>query len=376
MAEEQTRADGGGEEPAQAPDSGEAQATGEEKVGGQERPPRPTGAYFLSTLALLAGLGALGGGGYLYWQWDARWATLEGRLGAQDDRLARLQGRLESQDEALDEARQGLAERVDELRGQLEEVQGRTADLQQRLEGGRRYWLLERVEGLLRTADRLARLEGDPRSARAALDAADTALRQLGDPDWLTVRQAIQDGMTDLEQAPRPDTPGIVLKLSSLTRTALDLPLRGTVPQDPEPPTGGDTGEEPEEAAPEGFWGHVRAAADRFWSDLKGLVRLRRAESPAEPLLPPKEAHFLRHNLVLALQSARLAALRGDTEVYEQSLADARDWLGRFFAEDHEAVRGMDQTLADLADRRVARAFPDLDQPLERFLKLREEQRR
>lgn len=375
MAEQETQGAGTEEEPAaEELATGETHPAGGEKGQGKERRPRAKGAYFLSTLALLAGLGALGGGGYVYWQWDARWAALDGRLSAQDDQLDRLRERLKSQDEALSQAREDLASRVERLSGQLEREQERIGELQARLEGGRSYWLLERVEGLLRTADRLARLEGDPGSALAALDAADTALRQVGDPDWLPVRQAIQEAMTRLEQAPRADTPGIALKLSSLTRTALELPLRGTVAKDLEPPTG-SASQEPE-SAPEGVWGHVRAALGSFWTDLKGLVRLRRAERPAEPLLPPKEAHFLRHNLVLALQSARLAALQGDEAVYEQSLSDARDWLERFFAEDHEAVGGMDQALQRLADKRVKRAFPDLNQPLQRFLDVREEQRR
>lgn len=371
MAEQETQASGAEE---QGP-ADEQPATGEVGGGQPAKRPRAKGAYLLSTLALLAGLGALAGGGYVYWQWQARWAALDGRLAAQDGQLDRVRERLKAQDQALAEARDGLAERVSELRGQLQGVAEHTGELQERLEGGRRYWLLERVEGLLRTADRLARLEGDSRAARAALDAADTALREVGDPDWLPVRQAIQEGMTRLEQAPRPDTPGIVLKLSSLTRTALELPLRGTLTKDLDPPTGSGASADEQPAAAEGIWGHVRAALASFWTDIKGLVRLRRAKSTAEPLLPPKEAHFLRHNLVLALQSARLAALQGSDAVYEQSLSDARDWLGRFFAEDHEAVRGMEQALQRLADKRVVRAFPKLDQPLKRFLSVREEQR-
>ena len=120
MAEQETQGAGTDEEPAaEELATGETHPAGGEGAAGKERRPRAKGAYFLSTLALLAGLGALGAGGYVYWQWDARWAALDGRLSAQDDQLDRLRERLQSQDKALSQAR-AVIEAAPDQAGQTE----------------------------------------------------------------------------------------------------------------------------------------------------------------------------------------------------------------------------------------------------------------
>ncbi|MFB6261167.1 MAG: uroporphyrinogen-III C-methyltransferase, partial [Thiohalorhabdaceae bacterium] len=149
------------------------------------------------------------------------------------------------------------------------------------------------------------------------------------------------------------------------------LPLERQEAPSLEPQT--ETGA-PQDAAPEGVWDRIKSALGNFWSDIKGLVRLRRSGKEAEPLLPPDRAAFLRHNLVLNLQAARLALLRDNPEVYRQSLGSARDWVERFFDGDSDEVAGMLSAIKELEGRQVAADLPKLEEPLRKLRQLRKEQ--
>jgi uroporphyrin-3 C-methyltransferase len=363
MAEEQENPP---EEEQAAPSAAAAQD--EQSPAGTRR-----GAYWLGGIALLVALAGAGAGGYAYWQLDRRLAGLDRSLAEQAGEKEEVRGALSGLRDRLAGLRQGqerLGNRDEDLVSRLDTVEDATRDLSARLEGGPTYWRLERIETLLITADRLARLEGDPEAAHAALESADRALRNLKDPGWLEVRKSVQSALTRLEQVPKLDLPGIAFRLDSLVQAAMELPLKGSEAPAMGPEEAADAAAEP---APEGIWGTIKAGAGEFWADVKGLVRLRRSGQEVEPLLPPDKATFLRHNLVLNLEGARLAALRGQAEVYKGSLTEAADWVNRFFDPESDEVQGLLGALEDLRERRVARSLPSLEAPLRTFRELREE---
>jgi uncharacterized protein HemX len=362
--------------------AGEAEVAGTAEetaaVEAAEPPARPAGraGVWLGLLALLVALAAAAAGGYAYWRLDQRLAAVGERLSASEqegkqarEAVADVRGQVAS----VRQAQQDLAERADGLADQASSLRQATEELFARIEGGPTYWRLERVESLLLVADRVLRLERDSQAAYAALAEADRILRELKDPAWLDVREAIQGGMTRLEQVPNPDLPGIAFRLASLGEAALDLPLKRQ-----QAPAMGGSPEAAASPAGEGgeaddLWSRVKGALGEFWGDVKGLVRLRRSGEDIEPLLPPDKAAFLRHNLVLNLQAARLAALRGQPEVYRESLSSARAWVDRFFDADSDEVAGMAAALADLEGRRIAPDLPDLEEPLRVFRRVRQE---
>jgi uroporphyrin-3 C-methyltransferase len=364
------------EQPPSPPqDNAAEEAAGSEASGGEVHRRAGRGAYWLGGLALLLVLGAAGAGGYAYWLLDQRIQGVDRSLEVQVAERGDLQQALADLRTELEEVTTGqgeLGDRADALDRRLSTVEEAARELRAKLEGGPAYWRLERIETLLVTADRLARLEGDPQAAYSALEEADRALRNLQDPGWLTVRKAVQAGMTRLEQLPDTDIPGITFRLDSLMDAALELPLaRAEAPQMGGAEAPAEAAGEP--AAPEGFWARFQAALGAFWTDVKELVRLRRSEEAVEPLLPPEEAGFLRHNLVLNLQAARLAALRGQPEVYKASLTEAADWVARYFDPESDAVNAMTRSLERLQGQSVSRALPALEEPLRTFRQVRKE---
>jgi uncharacterized protein HemX len=356
------------------------EATAGENAGAPTR--RGRGAYWLGALALLVALAGVGAGAYAYWRIDHRFLALDQSLTQLDQSLSQEAGRKqEIQDSladlrtSLESIRQGqgdLGARDDQLAQRLATIEKATQDLRAQLESGPAFWRLERIENLLVTADRVARLEGDAQAAYAALKSADDALRNLKDPGWLEVRKAIQGAMTRLEQVPETDVAGITYRLDSLMETALELPLKGAEPRQMGPEEAAEEAAGPASEA-EGAWAQFKQGMGEFWADVKDLVRLRRGGEEVEPLIPPDKAGFLRHNLVLNLQSARMAALQGKDEVFDASLAQAADWTERFFDPQSDAVRAMTSALQGLQERSVDRSLPALEAPLRTFRQVRQE---
>lgn len=350
----------------------EEQPEAEEGRGHNRRPDRA--GLWLGIVALILVLAVGGAGGYAYWRLESRLTgTQEAISGAETGRsqIRSDLSRLENELEGLGQRQEEATDRTAEHATRLDTLQEAINELRQRIEGGPTYWRMERIEGLLLAANRVARLEGDPEAARVALEEADTLLQELKDPAWLSAREAIQDAMTRLEQAPAPDIPGIVLRLGSLEETALTMPIDRRDRAQVEGPTGDKPASGGEDTG--SLWQRIRSGAGAFWKDLKGLVRLRRTTEEVQPLLPPDQAVYLRHNLVLTLQSAKVAALRGRGQVYEDALAKARDWTGRFFDPESDDVAAMASALEELQARPVETEVPELNQPLEAFRRIRKE---
>ena len=107
---------------------------------------------------------------------------------------------------------------------------------------------------------------------------------------------------------------------------------------------------------------------DRAWASVKGaasgLVRVTGPEESATPLMTPEAAYFLRTNLTLQLQAARLALLRGEQAVFQQSLDDASAWLNQYYDTQSEQVASALQTIAEIRDAMFAVTTPDISESL------------
>ena len=90
------------------------------------------------------------------------------------------------------------------------------------------------------------------------------------------------------------------------------------------------------------------------WGEFKDLVRIRRLDHPELPLLTPQETHFLRENLRLRLLSARVAALQRDEAAFRADIKAARDWTLRYFNRQDAGTRLFVDSLGELSQASVA----------------------
>ncbi len=316
----------------------------------------------LAALALLVSLGVAGGGAYL-WQ---ELSTAQSRLLAANAELRQAMEALRAADreqqtalsERLTAQAQSEAQRREALRGEL---QAALTALHEELGRDRDGWVRYEVEYLLAYANRRLQLDGDIRSADAALEAADERLLAQADPALLPVRQAIAAERRALAALPRIDTEGMVLELAALAEGIEALPLPGA-PQrfqpEAESPTAGDEAID---------WKDWRGLGNALWSDLGELVTVRTGRDQPLPLTSPEQRFFLQQNLRLKLLAARMALLQGEQVVFRAALTEADAWLGQYFDTEAAAVSAARATLRRLAAVEQAPALPDISTSLRRL---------
>jgi uroporphyrin-III C-methyltransferase len=298
---------------------------------------------------------------FALWQWsDSRReaSQLEGDLAK---RVSELDATGRDARLIADQVRNTLRDvesRMGMLEAKLMETQGQRIALEslyQELARNRDEWVLAEVEGILTTAAQQLQLAGNVRAALIALEAADKRLARADRPSLIPLRKVINADIDRLRALPAVDVPGLTLKLDNLIAVVDTLPLAA----DSRP-------EEPAVAAPQppgnGFWSRLTS---EFWRDLKGLLRVRVADTPEVPLLAPEQSWFLRENLKLKLLSARLALLSRDDAAFRSDLRTAGKWLNQYFDGKAKSVLTASATLKQLGESELALKLPDLADSLE-----------
>ncbi len=162
-----------------------------------------------------------------------------------------------------------------------------------------------------------------------------------------------------------PDISAIALTLSELEDSVDNLPLRHEErPSDAEQP--GDA-EQQEVSGVSGFFSKV-------WSDLKGLVTIRRNSAADTALLPPGQRFFLQQNLRLKLEAARLALMQRDTQSFRNSIETAKQWLERYFNSAAASTQNMIAALSSYEALELQPELPDISAPLRALKDWREQQ--
>jgi uroporphyrin-III C-methyltransferase len=276
-------------------------------------------------------------------------------LASLESSLADLARTDESLAQRLDALRNDFGERVqllDSLPPRLANLENGLSALQGSSADARRNWLLAEAGYYLQIANAQLQLAGNPPLAALALQTADERIAQLADPGLTEVRRAIADELAALEAMEKPDIEGVTLTLSSLARVVDGLPLKSIVAADADA------------AEPEA---NLSGTA-RAWASVKnafaGLVKISGPDRAQIPFMTPDAEYFLRTNLALQLDVARLALLRGEQAVFQQSLDDATDWLREYFDAGSTPVQSAVQTIDEIRSSVFAATAPDISESL------------
>ncbi len=268
--------------------------------------------------------------------------AISGQLAARDSEIAAIERRLG------DQLRQ-----MESLPGRMSAIEGSVSSLQGISTGARNAWLLAEAEYYMQIANAQLQLAGNPRLASLALGLADERLLQLANPALTDVRRALADELRALGAMNEPDIEGVTLTLASLAAVVDSLPLRQEIAM---------PGDDKAVVDPE-LTGTDRALAS-LRSAFEGIVSVRRADETLKPLIAPEAQYFLRANLALQLQAARLAILRGEETIFQQSLDDAAAWLTEYYDAGSIPVQSALQTITGIRGSVFSVAAPDISESL------------
>lgn len=275
-------------------------------------------------LSLLLASAAAGLVGYQFYQ-------------SQQDKLVLL-----SEREAVSRAMQSRETRLDKLQGEVvqltqqlkqerdaiksanqsrESLQSRISVLEKdiaAISGAHRIdWMLREVEHFLSVAEQRLTLLGDARGALALMSEADDIVRAMQEPKARTLREAMVKDIHKLKLASETsvDVEGIFLRLSALSDRVVKLGIPSfELKQEPMTAQAGDV--LPEDGLPL-FW-------YRFKKFLASLYDYQK-HPKGRPITLTEDREFLARNVIMLLQQAQLALLRGDNQAYRVSLTGARE---------------------------------------------------
>ena len=275
------------------------------------------------------------------------------RLEAEDSRRAR------DLDSAIADL-QAHSRSLEELSVRSGRIERSVANLPGVADEARTAWLIAEAEYYLRIANTQINLASNVEVAMRALNLADEKLRDLADPRMTAVREKISDELAELRTIPRPDRAGVTLTLQSLARNFSAMPLRSTRPKQfrreaPEPAT--------DEA---GVDRAVQSIKDAFSS----IVSVRQTDLEAAPELSADDQALLIRTMDLEVQVAKLAFLRGERELYLQSLAQVRERVTTSFDTDSARVLAALDTLTKLEAVEFVRSLPDISGSLSLLIQL------
>lgn len=323
---------------------------------------KPGGAgTLLPWLALLLALIALAGAGWSSWQLSSM-RELPGRLEGDAARLNDLAAQLQSIQSVSRGQQQMLAELENSLAGGLSalpdlDTRLRRSELQlaeipgvsTRIRGD---WLKKEALYYLQVANAQVTLVGDAGVAVTALQLADDKLLEAADPKLTPVRAELSREIAALRAVPAIDETGIAFRLQSLAEQARGWPFRRTAPDSFAPPievTAGGPGE---------------SAWDRFVATVKevmsSIVSVKQTGEPVVTQLGSADEALIIETVEAEIQLARLALVRGNDELFRQSLARVDDQLEAFFDTDAAAVNAARTTLAELQALELPGPLPDV----------------
>lgn len=305
--------------------------------------------------ALWLALAALALAGANWWVSRGELQGVQGQVAArlaETDAVAKESRTLARQNQELIQNMQGKLGAVEALVAESRSQQLALEAMYQELTRIGDERITAEVEEAVGAAVQQLQLGGHVEGALLALQNAETRLAAADNPVFLPLRKAITRDMEALKALPLVDMAGVSVKLESIVTAVDGMPLTyAAKPRAEPPPPEGDV-------LTPGFW---QALAGEIWRELRQLVRVERLDRPDPALLAPEHAVFLRENLKLRLVNARLALLQRDTRSFREDVRQARQWIERYFDNEHRGVASALATLGQLADAELQLDVPTLE---------------
>jgi uroporphyrin-3 C-methyltransferase len=250
-------------------------------------------------------------------------------------------------------------------RSQLEE-------LIQSLSRSRDENVLVDIDSAIRVAIQQSAITGSAEPLVAVLKQSEERLARYGQPRLEGVRHAIARDLDRVRAIGVADLPSLSIKLDEAVRMVDELPLLSAAePRKAAPPAA--TPKPAQRSAPVDANGPAwlrnwnegwSSASERFWGEVKSLVRVTRIDHPEAMLLAPDQAFFVRENLKLRLLNARLALLSRQFDTAQSDLQVAQATLERYFDKSSRRLMLASELIRQIASQARQLGVPRPDDTL------------
>jgi uroporphyrin-3 C-methyltransferase len=341
-----------------------------------KEPPR-SGGGFLGVMSLLFAFVALGIGSYgAYSSWVLNQnvtalsqttdltQSLASQMSRVESQVTSLQANQASSNDSVQAELDAFSsQQLSEAKALEDRMVAGIAELRQEIGTTSEDWLLAEAEYLLRLANQRVLMEEDVSGAISLFEAADQIISEAEGVVAFSLREAIANDIAALRATSATDIDGIFVQLGAIARQIPQLKQKQLefVMETSEPtPASGDLT----------FIQQVKKIAVQLGVRLASLVDYRREGEVVTPILPPGEEYYLKQNLLLKVQLGQLGLLRGNQQIFEQSLVDATSWVNQYFDSSDARTASVQAGLQKLSSMKVERDVPDVSTSLREIRKL------
>jgi uroporphyrin-3 C-methyltransferase len=219
-------------------------------------------------------------------------------------------------------------------------------------------WVMAEVNYLVTLAHHRLTIAKDATGALLALTAADERLRRLNNPILDKIRVQLGKDMSNLRNLAPIDVESIVTRLANyVAQTDNFVLLQGKFSEPVATAAPKSLLAEDKNLDWQGQLAHIGAA-------LQNLVIIRYNENPETGKLSVDQRFYVRENLRLKLEMARLAAYRRDSQSFTVALKSAWDWLNRYFDQQDKTILAVLQDLTEMQKTVLTQQLPDISESL------------
>lgn len=211
-------------------------------------------------------------------------------------------------------------------------------------------WLLAEANYLVTMAGRKLWQEKDQKTAAALLVTADKRISEMNDESLINLRLALAKDIATLSALPKDQSQDVALSIDGLLAQIDNLKLNIiTLAEKEEVKT-------PEQlTSDDSRLAHLK----RNWSVfLDGILKVRRHEGAAIPLMSAKQQWYLEENLKNKLIQAQLAVYRKQQQAYSRSIELSNTWVLQYFDREDSVTTFMLNELEKLQKININVQYP------------------
>ncbi len=239
-------------------------------------------------------------------------------------------------------------------------------------------WTLEEAEQLIFVAQQRLEFAGDVVLAKRALELAAERLDQLADPGVADIQRLLTADILALGSVDIVDPSVVLNKLSGLSENIYLLPLAGdvAVPASSESESGGqetlsdDQQSEGELTSVQKFTKPIMDGISALIDSLGDLVQVEKNGKSVKPLISAEARQLTYDKVNLILESAQIAFVRQQVDLYKNRIQTARLWVEERFDQNSTATINWLGELGKLEAISPDSNLPDLTKTLEAISQL------
>ncbi len=312
------------------------------------------GSNTLIILLLIAILGAIAAGAYFgqqLWQQQTLGAqtiqSLSDRLREQSLALSKMQQTEQSLGQSvsttqnqLETALKAQQNSIDSFAAQLNAIKGST----------RKDWLLAEAEYLLRIANQRLVIEKDTATSEALFQAADQVLAEIDDAALMPVRIKIAEELLLLRSQARGQVESLLMRLNAVSNhlATMNLDPREVTVR-PAMETTETSTEESGQSNDIAWWQQL---LNKLGSAFSKAISIQRLEEPHSLPPSPEYSAYLKQNLALRIEQAKLLLMRHRFDEFTQELGGTIEWAHRSFPSYHPSVAALLNELSEINAQR------------------------